>query len=320
MEISNRNQPIKIGVVSLWVLTLLLIAFIFYIIGSNQKLLHPKYSLYMFLPNIQGLDSGAFITLSGLKVGVVGELKFDQKDSLQGILIELKIEKKFLHMITTSSIATIKTMGVLGDKYVDISLGDLTDPVLQDGEFIKSKPPLDIDLVIETATIAINDFKLVLQNLNKITSQALEGTGLLGTLIGDKTAKDNLIQTLTHLKSITSRIVKGEGNAGKFVQDSLLYQTMLSASKNLNELTRKVQRGEGSLGKIIADTTFFARLNSISQQTDSLLKKLHGEGTVGKLINDKELYNRLLHLTQALTELSEDLKNNPKKYVQFKLF
>ena len=79
MEISNKNRPVKIGVISLWGLAIFLILFIFYIIGSNQKLFTSKYSIYMFLPNVQNLGSGAFITLSGLKVGVVGELKFVEK-------------------------------------------------------------------------------------------------------------------------------------------------------------------------------------------------------------------------------------------------
>ncbi len=320
MEISNKNRPVKIGVLSLWILTLFLVSFIFYIIGSNQKLFNSKYNLNMFLPNIQGLESGAFITLSGLKVGVVGEQKFYKMNGKQGILSELKIERKYETMITESSVATIKTMGVLGDKYVDISLGNLNDPVLKEDDFINSKPPLDVDEIFATTTAAIKDFQITLNTIHKITDQALNGTGVLGTLIQDKSAKKNLTESLTNLHKIMSRLIAGEGNLGKLVQDTTLFYSLLKTSKNLDDITGKIQRGEGSLGKMVSDTTLYARFKSISIQSDALLKKLQGDGTAGKLINDKVLYEQLLNLTKSLNALTQDINQNPKKYVQFKLF
>lgn len=131
MEIHNKNRPLKFGVAAFLTFATMLIILIVYIIGSNQRVFDSKYPLYMFLPNVQGLESGAFVTLSGLKVGVVGDLSFSRQEEEQGILIELKINRKYAPMITTSSRATIKTMGILGDKYVDITLGDLEDPKLQ---------------------------------------------------------------------------------------------------------------------------------------------------------------------------------------------
>ncbi|UCE04798.1 MAG: MCE family protein, partial [bacterium] len=168
MLISSRNRSVKIGVISLWGLTLFLIIFIVFVIGKNQKLFAPKYSLYMFIPNAQGLNPGAFITLSGLKVGVVGEMDFIQKDDKQGIRVDLKINRKFAHMITASSMATINTMGMLGDKYVDILLGDLSDPVLEKGAFIKTLPPLDLTAIASNAAAAISELQLTLANINKI--------------------------------------------------------------------------------------------------------------------------------------------------------
>lgn len=321
MEISNKNRPVKIGVISLWALSLFLILFIFYIIGSNQKLFTTKYSLYMFLPNVQGLNSGAFVTLSGLKVGVVGDLEFTEKDGQPGIRIELKISKNHARLITTSSKATVSTMGVLGDKYVDISLGDLNDAVLKEGMYIQSNPMFNTSELISNTSAAIQEFQVALKNINKITEATLAGSGVLGTLFMDKTAQHNISQLIKNLTDVSDLMAQGRGTAGKLVQDTVLYSSLARTAENLNKITTKVNRGEGGLGKLVADTTLYTSLRSISIQADSLLRKIHrGEGTAGKLIENEQLYDELLKLTRSLTTLTNDINQNPKKYVTFKVF
>ncbi len=321
MQISSKNRPIKIGVISLWGLTVFLIIFIVLIIGKNQKLFTPKYSLYMFVPNAQGLNPGAFITLSGLKVGVVGDMKFAKRNSQQGILVELKINRDYANMITSSSVATINTMGMLGDKYVDISLGDLSDPVLKEKEFITTNPPLDLGAIASNASAAISEFQIALKNINKMTEEALNGSGVLGMLIRDNSTQQNLTQLLTNLNDISSRIEQGKGNFGQLVQDTTLYVSLKNTATNLEKISSKIERGEGSLGKLVADTTLYARLNSISALTDSLVQNLReGKGSTGKLLKDEKLYDQLLFLTKSLNELTEDIKKNPKRYVTIKVF
>lgn len=321
MQISSRSKSVRVGVISLWALMFFLIIFIVAIVGKNQKLFTSKFSLYSFVPNAQGLNPGAFITLSGLKVGVVGEMKFTKKYEQQGIVIELKISREYKKMITTSSKATINTMGMLGDKYVDISLGDLSDPALKEGEFIAMTPPLDLGSIASNATAAISDLQTALNNINKITQQALDGKGMLGLLINDQSAQNNLAQLLSNLDQISTQIKQGKGSLGQFVQDTTLYATFKNATTSLEKIVAKIQRGEGSLGKLVSDTTLFTRLNSISVSADSLFNRLQeGEGTAGKLMEDEQLYEQLLMLTKSLIALTEDIKKNPKKYVTIEVF
>lgn len=321
MQISSKSKSVKFGVISLWGLTLFIITFIFVVIGKNQKLFSSKYSIYMFVPNAQGLNPGAFITLSGLKVGVVGEMNFSRSDGQQGILVELKIKREHAKMITTSSVATINTMGMLGDKYIDISLGDLSDPVLNEGAFIKTTPALDLSSIASDAAAAIRGFQLVLKNINRIAEDAINGSGVLWMLIKDKTAQENLAQLLINLNNVSSRIQKGEGSLGQFIQDTTLYVSLKSTAANLDQISSKIQNGEGSLGRLVADTTFYARINSIAVLADSLLDGLQrGKGSAGKLMKDEQLYNQLLLLTKSLNVLTDDIKNNPKKYVTIKVF
>ena len=320
MNFDKKNNGFKTSVYLMIALSITLLGIIFYVVGSNQKLFDSKYSIYMFKHDAESLIPGAFITLSGMKVGVVGPMKLSTHENDRGVTIELKIDKDYADYITTSSIAQIKTMGMLGDKYVDISLGKTGESSLQPGDFIKSKISVNIDKAVSDAAVSLSELKDVLKNLNVISKKAIEGKGTVGQLVSDEQMANDLKETLHNLKYTSRDLRVGNGSAGKLLRDSSLYAALLKTTQQLETITGRLARGEGSAGQILADTSFFPQVKEITNQADTLVKKLNGSGTVGTLINDKEYYDELLHLTEELRTLVEDIKKNPKKYGSFSIF
>ncbi len=320
MELSNKNNQLKVSVFLMMGLSIFLLAFIFFMVGSNQKMFDAKYSLYMFLPNIESLNPGAFVTLSGLKVGVVGELKFTTRNNQQGILIELKIDKDYARRITASSKAVVKTMGILGDKYVDISLGNPTEPPLRAGMFIRSEPPVNANELFADAAAALTDLRGLLTNFHALSNRVVDGQGIVGSMLVDRESGKNLIEIIRNLKAMTQNLVQGQGNLGKALQDTAFYASLVSTSRKLEMITTRIEKGKGTVGKLLADTTLYVNVKRISARTDSLLQKLQGNGTVGRLLSDEELYNELLQLTREVKVLTRDLQENPGKYVSFSIF
>jgi len=320
MEQFDKNKGLKTSVFLMLGLTLFLVGFIFYMVGSNQKFFDSKYSLYLFLSKAEALNPGAFVTLSGLKIGVVGDMKFTQRNNQQGILVELKIDKDYAKQITHSSRATIKTMGILGDKYVDISLGSLSEPPLQPGDFVRSKASVDVSALLADAASSLTELNALLSNLKLLSQQMLKGQGTVGRLVSDKKMATDFNNIVHNFSNISEELNHGQGNAGKLLQDSLLYQSLLNTSKQLDVITGHISEGKGAVGKLVADTTLYPRIQSIAIQSDSLLKKLQGNGTMGQLLKDKKLYDEFFLLTRELRELTNDIKEHPKKYGSFSIF
>jgi len=320
MESSRKNNGFKTSVYLMLALSLVLVGLIFYIVGSNQKLFDAKYSIYMFKPDAESLIPGAFITLSGLKVGVVGKMKLTTREQRPGVLIELKIDKDYRPYITPSSVAQIKTMGVLGDKYVDISMGQSGETPLQAGDLIQSRASVNMDAVMADAAESITQLKQVLANLNTLTQKTVNGQGTIGQLISNPDMAGDLKATLHNIKRISGRLQKGQGSAGKLLVDSSLYLALRNTGKQLESITARIANGKGSLGQALADSSLYPRLKSIALQTDSLMEKLNGNGTVATLIKDKAYYNELIRLTRKLRELADDIKKHPEKYGSFSLF
>src|SRR5260370_9000544 len=96
--------------------------------------------------------------------------------------------------IKNDSVAYIKTEGLLGDKYMEISFGSPEAPKLKNGDTIQSAPPLDIsDLFAKTSAIldstkgAVDNIEGAAGNFKSISAKVNEGKGTAGALVNDKT-------------------------------------------------------------------------------------------------------------------------------------
>src|SRR5260370_3508698 len=96
--------------------------------------------------------------------------------------------------IKNDSVASIKTEGLVGDKYMEISLGSPEAPKLKNGDTIQSAPPLDLsDLFAKTSAIldstkgAVDNIEGAAGNFKSISAKVNEGKGTAGALVNDKT-------------------------------------------------------------------------------------------------------------------------------------
>lgn len=112
------------------------------IIGDNS------YSLYARFTRVTGLRTGSAVNMLGLEIGRVGNLRMDQEK--QVAIVELRVNKEI--KIYDDAIASIKTEGLIGDKYVSIDAGG-GGGLLKAGDLItETESPADImDLVSKYA-------------------------------------------------------------------------------------------------------------------------------------------------------------------------
>ena len=113
-------------------------------LGNVGFLGENTYSLYAKFTSVTGLRVGNPVNMLGLEIGRVESFKMDQEN--QVAVVEFKIDKGI--EIYDDAIASIKTEGLIGDKYVSIDAGGGGD-LLEDGDIItETESPTDLmDLV-----------------------------------------------------------------------------------------------------------------------------------------------------------------------------
>ncbi len=283
------------------------------IIGKNTSILNRHDKAYLFITDIKGLAEGNMVAIAGKKIGIVKRMDFEQRIDTSGVRVTLDIVDEFFGLITKDSKATVKALGVLGDKYVDISLGHSHEK-LSDGSYMAVAAEPGLEDLTASAIKTMNTIQDISQKINK-------GEGSFGKLITTNELNDKLVRTMTNIETMTNSIMHGGGVLATLMNDESLAKRVASLITNLSDVSSSLKEGRGTLGKFAVDESFYSNLVSLTKRTDSLFAKLSSnESTIGKLSNDPAMYDNLNRGIISLDSLLIDLKQNPGKYVTIKVF
>ncbi len=305
---NNTRKEIRVG--AMIALGLVIIFSAFFIIGGKDGLFSKRYKLYARFDNIQGLTIGAPVRLGGWKVGTVNSIEFTDDAKGEAIIIMMTIDYKSFIRIREDSRARLGSMGLLGDRTLDISLGSPEFRPLAPGEFIP----------VQSGDV-IKDVEAIASNAKEISQKINEGDGSFSKIINDPRLYTNIDSLLLIWTDISNKINMGEGNVAKLFNDPKLYNNVNLFLKKSNELMDNVNAGQGTLGKLATDDKLYTHTDSLLAQLNTTLEKINsGEGTMGQLMVNQDLYMKLDKTLGSLDSLLIDLRENPGRYVKLSLF
>jgi phospholipid/cholesterol/gamma-HCH transport system substrate-binding protein len=333
-------SELKLGIVG--VIALVLAAAIILAIGGEGGFFAEYYPLKARFDDVLGLKPGAVVRLNGMEVGTVEDVEFagTQVDVIMEVRDELR------PLITTSSIASIGSISLLGEPIVDITAA--SGPPLPDWGYVRAGPAggpfgeltataaesleeveaLVADIRAGRGTLGrlITDDTLYAE-LNRLVGAAAdvseaiqEGEGTLPRLINDPAAYESLRGSLENLQTMTARINAGEGALGRFLNDQTMGQSFANTMTNMEQVTAGLREGEGTLGRLMTDEQVFDRLNSVMGRMDQVVAGLEtGEGTAGRLLRDPELYENINRTMTELRSLVADIRADPRRFLNVRV-
>ncbi len=312
-------SSLKVGIVVL--IGLIVFVFIVSIVGTEQNIFASTYQLKFFVTNVHGLVNGAMVSLGGLKVGFVRSMQFATRDSLNGVDVTADILTKYRPTITTSTIAQIKTIGLLGDKYIDLSIGGKGEQALAEGSFIPINESFDIETAGPQFKEALADFTELLKHAKGIAASMERGEGSIGRLIRQPNVANEMERFLHSLNGLMAAVEEKRGALGKFVYDESFGRDISTVSSNLRSVTDQIRQGKGSMGKLIMDDRLYMNLSSFTARADSLMAKASADtSSVSKLVADGNFYRQITTLMKDLNLLLVDLREHPERYVKITVF
>jgi phospholipid/cholesterol/gamma-HCH transport system substrate-binding protein len=334
-------SELKIGLMSVFALVVAT-AFIFLLTGSNG-FFWQRYSIKTVFPDVAGLKEGAPVRVAGVEVGTVTGVEFvgDRVEVLMEVLKENRPR------ITTTSIATLGSVSLLGEAAIDITASSGGSSI-QDWGYVPSRRASgSLSSVADSANVGIEEATALMKDLRAgkgtlgrlftdeqlyrelttlvssaeaVANNMNQGRGTIGRLMNDPAAARSLEGSLDNLQEVTARIRAGEGSLGKLLNDDSLATSLKSATGNLDSFTGRINRGEGTLGKLATDQELYNRLSSVSDRLDKVVASLQqGEGTAGQLLHDKQLYENMNGTMVELRDLVAAIKKDPKRYLNVRV-
>src|SRR5688500_12480285 len=176
------------------VVALVILGLAAYKLGQAANLFTKRYELVVFLPNANGLREGGSVTLAGQLVGTVKKIEFlpVDFDSTRNLRITTRIDRTLRDQIRKDSEARLRTMGLLGDKVLDISPGTPRFAVLQPGDTIRVATALDYEAVLAKAAGAVDDVVGLTHDLRTVTAGLAQGRGTVGQLLTNRAMYDQM--------------------------------------------------------------------------------------------------------------------------------
>ncbi len=260
---------------------LVLVMMIIFMIGGEHQFFQRDYTLYSNFEDIAGLRVGATVQLAGLKVGFVDGIRLSNDKGTKLITVKMKVRRRYQDRIREDSDASIETQGLLGDKYIYLTMGGEDKPILKDGAFITAKKTVSLFAMAEKAGSIIDnidaaaksfrdvmetfkgdkgesDLKAIVASVRKITEQAEKGKGLMHSLFFDPEGEKVVAQLSRAMKAVGDVAGQAEGEGA-----SSIVANMRSASADLKLLMASIRRGEGTLGKLITDPALYDDLRAL---------------------------------------------------------
>lgn len=309
-------EDLRVGVFVLVGLIIIAVA-IFYVTGASGW--GAKYTLRTYLPNVDTLQVGGIVSLDGVTIGNVQDLKINRSasNSAQSVEVEMRIQKKYQDLIRTASTATILVQGLLGNEYVEISRG-FTGEVVQDNGEVTGVPVQSLSSIAAKIPPLEGKLDTLLTNVNDVVGAVRSGKGSAGAFVYDRSLYNHFDSVAADAQSLVSGIRSGKGSIGKALVSDDLYNKFDAIATHLESMTDAIQNQQGSLGKLVYDRAFYDKANDFLTNTNALISGVrNGQGTAGKFFTDDSLFNNLRDASANINHLTGKLNNGQGTFGKF---
>lgn len=301
------SRELKTGLVAIVVIALFVWGFNF-LKGENIFAKHQRH-FFVEYNNIQGLKKSSLVTINGLQVGKVVDIKFNKDPEKKGkLVVELLIEDDF--EFSKKSIAKIYSEGLMGGKLLAI-IPSYEGDLAVSGDFLVGEVESDIfsavgeklnplQAKIESVIVRADSLLLGVNQTLTVESRKSLNRSILGL---EKTISDVrvTIGSVNQLLDSSKVGIKNTFDNTKVITENFMKLSDTLVNANIGQTIKKAQQSLDYVNKLMAGIQ-------------------NGEGSFGKFVKDDAMYKNLTNMSKELEELIREMKLNPKRFVHFSLF
>lgn len=281
------------------------------------------------LNDATGIYEKSSIKVAGIVAGRVKSINLSGSQAL--ITFEVLKDIK----ITKVSILRVKTVGFLGDKYMDIYLGDPNQPRLKAGSLVANESGAGFEELGKDASEVLKDVKAIakaireglydenrnnivkdiMKNIKDFSSNAKEISENLNGLIKDN--KSNINETIADLKKVASQLAYEtdryqDGSLMNDMEDlKPILENVDRATSDLKDILADIKAGKGTVGKLLRDDEVVDQVNQTLSGVNRLVNRINNYRT------NVSLYSGVNDRFGSRTDLNLDLIPSPERFFKF---
>jgi phospholipid/cholesterol/gamma-HCH transport system substrate-binding protein len=268
-----RRNEIRAGVFLL--LSFAILAVMVFAVSDIQSLFKKRKEVKAVFLYSDGIEKNAQVRLSGIKIGKVVDIRVAPE---RGEKVELMLSIFSDTMLKQDTKAAIKSLGLVGGKYVELTGGSPEAKPLEPGAVITGDESLKMEDLTKAALDVVSKLKNIATNVDR--------------LLGDPALTKSIKTTVQNLQQVSSNISEVTADVKVMTASK---DEVAQTLKNLPELLKKVDAS-------------VATLKEITDKTDKLMGE-NREKVDATLENVKEI-------TANIKEMTDDVKKHPWKLIR----
>jgi len=284
---------------------------------KGKNVFSPNYIYYAIFDQVDGLENTNPVLINGFKVGFVKNIKFEEGNTGR-FLVTLLVGKKY--QIPENTIAKMISTGILGGKAIKLEVtkglkyhnpGDTLPSQIETG--LIDQLGHQIAPVKQKAENLMVEFERTLKVISEVFNEENKEQ-LRQSFANLNKALYSINQTAAELDTTLSP----NGTLRKiFANVESISTNMKNNNKDITKIVKNFSAISDTIAKIKIASTML-QVDSAMHQFNSVITQINsGKGTLGNLVKNDTLYYNLENASKSLDLLIKDIKENPKRYINF---
>jgi phospholipid/cholesterol/gamma-HCH transport system substrate-binding protein len=318
----ERRREFKVGLLIIGAIAVLALGI--FLIGRDDQLFRRKNRYRIHFDSVSGLNVDNPVQLNGVTVGGVEEVVLPEDMGQNEITVWISVDRRYRQRVRADSSARIRTLGLLGDKYVSLSSGSPEFPEIPSGGEIPAAEATSVDQLLASGEDMMANVVSISHSLSSILGRMERGEGMLGQLTVESEEGDKMRASLTgaldSIQRIAGEIENGRGPLGRMIGDEALGNSFAGSIARFEAALGKLESGPGVLPAMLNDPQTKARFDAALDNLGAASKDVaaiaadfkSGDGLLPRLVHDeqygREITDELRQLVQRLNLVASRLE------------
>lgn len=284
-----------------------------FLIGNRTNVFSPKAEYEVVFMGVDGLREGGPVRIAGVTVGNVTSVDFTDTGQVR---VKLQVIRDSAHLVREGSYASVGTKGMLGDKLVDISVGE-GEP-LPPSSTIPAEEALGLDDFLHAAGRILADVEATVANLRRASEP-----------LGEPEFAEGLRETSRNMAEVTRLAAEGNGTVHRLLADPELAEQvgglidnaqvasreLATTTRSVRKVAQEIESGDGTAHELIygqEGTRMVRNFADAAGEVASMLGHVReGDGTMHDLIYEDAGNDLMANLTEAsdnIKVITEDVR------------
>ncbi|HXH24297.1 MAG TPA: MlaD family protein [Vicinamibacterales bacterium] len=270
-----------------------------FLIGDRRLLFDRQFELHSTFSKVTGLQVGTRVRLAGIDAGEVLEISLPARPS-DSFRVRMRIREDLRPLIRKDSVAAVQTDGIVGNAFIQISVGTEAAPAVAPGDTIEGRDPIEFADLIQEGRETFRTVSREVVALKDDVSRTI----------------DALTDTVTTANAVLTDV---GGDVGRLTEASTrVVEDVRGSLGDVRGLVADVRGGRGTLGQLLTDRALYERMTAISREAELAVQNLRAttdraraaveqftapEGTAAQVA--ATLRNTLAEVQEVASDLAE---------------